>query len=104
MALILNPGVNPAKVKPEVLLALMVVDGIYAGYDVHTVITSISDGEHGRYSLHAFGYAVDIRTNHLPADVDKDILASQIQRRLGNMYDVVFEPNPEHIHIEYDPR
>lgn len=104
MAIVFKDGVDPTGVKPEILVGLMVADGVYTDYNVATVVTSITDGQHGRSSLHAFGFAVDLRTKHLPADVDKGILASQIQRRLGSKYDVIFEPQPQHIHMEFDPR
>jgi len=62
------------------------------------VITSALDGEHSAGSLHPYGKAIDVRSRTIP-DVFK--ARDDIQKELGNDFDVVMEI--DHLHIEYDP-
>lgn len=67
-------------------------------------ITSLRDGSHMANSLHYVGRAVDLRTHDLPAEV-----AGEWARRCEKLlhpqgFDVLLEKNPEHLHIEYDPK
>jgi len=49
-------------------------------------------------TLHPSGRAVDLRTNDIPANV-RQPLANELQRSLGDVFDVVLES--DHIHVEY---
>lgn len=64
------------------------------------VVTSLMGGEHSRNSKHYSGEAVDIRSRDLEED-QLDLAMVELQKQLGDAYDVVLEPT--HIHIEYDP-
>lgn len=55
-----------------------------------------------RGSLHKVGRALDFRTRHL-ADSESRRVASEMQNKLGDDWDVIAEFNPNHIHVEYDP-
>jgi len=71
------------------------------------VITSGNDGRHSNGSLHFSDQAIDLRTNNI-SDSLSAIIAADLQTRLGNDYDVIFErfpgnPSNDHIHVEYDP-
>lgn len=72
------------------------------------VITAIRDGQHKLGSLHARGYAIDIRTLGLPPGGVPAILAT-LKARLGACFDIVLEnsttpgASAAHIHIEFDP-
>jgi hypothetical protein len=83
------------------LVALIVALGVYAEHGADCVITACTDGKHGKRSLHAFGYALDLRTRRL-TDVEVAEIAGQIAARLSKEYDILIED--DHIHVEFDPR
>lgn len=87
---------------PEMRAALDTVEAVHvriAGRGA--IITSARDGKHKDGSLHYRGDAVDVRTRDLAPAV-RARLASALANDLGPGFDVVLEP--DHIHIEYDPR
>lgn len=106
-----EPGSHGINVKDDVELSGL-TDDITATYshisdswDAHApnvtpTITSGLEGKHGTNSLHYSGNAIDLRTRNLTEDQIDDI-ASDLQSRLGNDYDVVIEP--DHMHVEFDP-
>lgn len=65
------------------------------------VITCASDGVHMAGSKHYTGEAIDIRTSNLDA-LQKVRLRNALAVVLGKWFDVVIEP--DHLHIEFDPR
>jgi hypothetical protein len=70
------------------------------------VITSGNDSTHGTNSLHYSNRALDFRGNNIKISVGQ-MLRDDVQHRLGNEYDVLFEtfmnPANNHLHVEYDP-
>ena len=104
----IKEGVNLTGLRPEMSIALMVVESVY--YDIvgqGVTVTSAVDGKHRNNSRHYIGLAVDIRTR----DDDKceqwsqeikQQIAKVLRQNLGSNYDVVVEST--HIHIEYDPK
>ena len=88
---------------PTLLDALHDVDRLFEQHSSPCVITSAWDGKHSTKSLHYEGKAVDLRTWYLK---DSELFAQALQDHLNRIYartfDVVFEP--DHIHLEYDPR
>lgn len=64
------------------------------------VITSAHDGTHSDASLHDDGLALDLRVWGF-TEAEAKRATAEIQRRLGDRWDVVYEET--HIHIEYDP-
>jgi hypothetical protein len=90
-------GTVPSAVDPIINAASQV----YEGTPQRLVITSAADGTHMDGSKHYSGEALDLRIWHLP---DPAAAAEELQRRLGDDYDVVYGPNHStHIHVEYDP-
>lgn len=95
-------------IKPEIVIILPIIDEVYnliVGRGC--TITSVTDGKHGKTSLHPFGFAIDIRTRddnsgYQWRDGIKEELAKELRLRLTDEYDVVVEGS--HIHIEYDNR
>lgn len=82
-------------------------DRIWHAYGQELVITAgrevVDDtGKfiHSPGSLHAFGRAVDLRTNYFD-EYDKSAVARELATALGTDFDVVIEST--HIHCEYDP-
>lgn len=107
MMINLKDGVTVGGVKPEAVLAMMVVAGVYQNMGHKHTITSVTDGKHKTGSLHYSGFAFDNRTwaddsgTQLP-DADKEKLAQAIRKALGSEFDVVVEKT--HIHVEFDPK
>ena len=94
-------GVNICNITPHLVLAMIVVDQVFDELGSQLMITSVDDGVHGKKTLHGKGRAFDCRIWYL--DTKQQLQACQIIRqRLGPHFDVVLEP--DHIHIEYDPK
>lgn len=99
----LKPGVRLTDLSPQMVLAAMVIDGLYG--DVECVITSANDSKHGVNSWHYKGRALDFRTKTYLGD--KQALRDEIKASLGQDFDVVLEAvgeDNEHLHVEYDPK
>lgn len=94
-------GVDLSGVRPELVLAMSVADGVYNAFGEMLVITSVMDGEHMPASLHYVGAAFDCR---YPVHSDAVVrsVVSQLRRALGPQYDVVEEET--HLHIEFQPK
>ena len=95
--MLLKPGVDISRLKPEIRKKLKATDDIINTVgESELVITSTHEGTHGAGSLHYADLAIDIRRPPNAATV-----CDQLKERLGVNYDVVLEDT--HIHIEYDP-
>ncbi len=97
----LKSSVKCIALRPELTLALIVVDGVYRRHGTECVVTSLNDSKHSKTSLHYSGAAADIRTRTLPAHL-RQTVRDEISTRLTTDYDVILES--DHIHIEYQPR
>ena len=92
-------------VEPYRLLIMVAAVGNVAQtllYPTNVVITSGIDGVHREGSKHYSLHAIDVRTNNFPTAKSKLIFQDLVKTRLGADYDVVLEP--DHLHIEYDPK
>lgn len=98
--MMLKPGVNPLGMRPEIMVAAIVANEVYALQGHNLVITSIVDGKHGKDSYHYKGLAIDARTRYFKNQAEIEAVAKDIRERLGHLYDVVVES--DHIHIEFD--
>jgi hypothetical protein len=101
MAISLKHGARAQGLSNEIMLAIMVAEGIFARWNKDVVITSGTDGPHSNQSLHYTGHAVDFRSRHLTKD-QKSAVSHLLSEALGDQYDVVAEP--DHFHVEFDPR
>lgn len=99
MAVTLKPGVRVFAMTPQIVLAVLVAEGIWNEDGEDMVITSVSEGRHGHTSLHYIGAAVDLRTRDISGVNNK---TEKLALALGEDYDVVQEDT--HIHIEFQPR
>ena len=97
----LKHDTNLTGVKPEMVMAAMVVASVYDAMGYSTVVTSACDGKHGRGSLHYVGLALDFRTRHVAAG-EHDKLRDMVADALGPQFDVVLEET--HLHVEYQPK
>lgn len=101
LPLSLKRGVRARGLRPEALLGIVIVAGVYEAHGVPCVVTSITDGTHSRASLHYQGAAFDVRTHTVPPDLLGQV-ADACRGALGIDYDVVLEPT--HMHVEYQPK
>ncbi len=96
-----NDNVSLSDLVPQMVVGLMMANEVYNEYDVDMVWTSSNDSNHALTSLHYSGNAVDLRTRTLRAE-DKQRVRHKIKEKLNIDFDVVLEP--DHIHLEYQPR
>lgn len=78
-----------------------------------TITSGMRPQSPGGSSLHPLGRAMDIRVWHMSHEEQREF-AAELQRRLGEDFDVVVEgpaatsarylDRPPHLHIEYDPK
>lgn len=99
--MIFKKGVKVQGIRPELILAIIVADGVYASLGQELVITSLLDGTHSNTSLHYTGCGVDFRTRFFTQE-EAEKARNDISARLTSDYDVILESN--HIHLEYQPR
>ena len=97
----LKRGVKLRGLRPEMLVGIMVAEGVYAKLGYPLIITSVCDRRHSSGSLHYVGLAVDFRTRHLPSS-KKMIVAGNLRQALGTEFDVVHES--DHLHLEFQPK
>jgi hypothetical protein len=98
----LKAGVSIMGLKPEMTVALQVVQGVYERLGVsEVVVTSGTEGKHSPKSRHYLGYALDLRTRNVPRAM-RDDLAEGCKRALGSDFFVLLES--DHLHIGYQPR
>ena len=99
--LFLKPGVRITGMRPEILLAAVAAERVYAQAGFEFTITACVDGRHSAGSLHYSGAAIDVRTRDVPADKLQKLVA-QIRECLGADFDVL--PEKTHVHIEFQPK
>ena len=106
MSLELKAGVRVLGLRPELLLAIQVAEGLWAEHGTPTlVITAGIDGAHKRQSFHYSGVAVDLRINTV-APAQRDALVTKLRAALGPDYTVIHEAigQPgEHVHVHFLP-
>ena len=96
----LKVGVRVLGLRPEMVLAAMIAQQVYAsfGSEGWYVITSCVEGTHSRASLHYTGCALDLRRP--PVNAEK--IAAALKEALGDDYDAILEV--DHIHVEFQPK
>lgn len=106
----LKPGVKLHDLSPQLCIAIVVAEGLYAQHGEDCVVTSCNDSTHRVNSLHAIGHACDLRVHNLHMlSPDLEEFALDLREALGgseSQFDVVLEglETPSaHLHIEYQP-
>lgn len=94
----LAPKCRVMGISTELLLGLIILDGVYAANGDILTIYHIIDGEHMPKSLHYIGNAADVS---LP-EINPKLMPLKAQRALGVDYDYVIED--EHAHLEFQPK
>lgn len=98
MSLSIKADVRVFGLRPEILIALIVAEGVYrdAGFDL--VLTAGIDGNHAAGSSHYQGEAIDLRTSTIPEDKRAGILAEIIKRLTPDYFAQV---EVDHFHIQW---
>jgi hypothetical protein len=96
---------------PENLAILHAVSHAYGQVGVIAKVSAGRDGRHMATSKHYYDHAFDVSVRNVP-DERIPLLVQDIQARLGQDYQVLFEPDLvlggvtvrwRHIHVEFDP-
>lgn len=95
-------GASIAGIKPEAVIGMMVAKSVFDARHQPFQLSSGLEGRHGRNSLHFVGLAFDISAREVSEDLYQ-ILTAQLSEHLGDEFDVVFETDPDHWHIEFQP-
>ncbi len=96
-----KPGVQLRGMQPQIAMVPFYAESIWRALFQGLVVTSVCDGKHSPNSLHYKGLAIDLRTRYFNS-IEKGIAAKELQKALGDEYDVVVELT--HIHVEWDPK
>jgi hypothetical protein len=97
----LKEGVKVLGMQPEIVLAIMICESIYAKYNIEMVITSITDSKHSTYSRHYQGFAFDLRTRNIPSKETEEKIMREIKTSLTKDFNVLNEG--DHFHIGFKP-
>ena len=101
----LKAGVSPAGLTPQLLLGLLIAEGVYrrAGWDLR--VTSLADGEHAGRPVrgddqdpHYVGKAADLGIKEIP-EAQWPGLVDSLKLALGAEFVVLLEKN--HIHCQW---
>lgn len=97
----IKQGVTLLGLVPQMLVALIALERLYAEAGHACVITAGNDGSHSSTSEHYAGRALDIRTRTLDA-AQRSRIVARAQAALGQDFAVLLEA--DHIHVHYRPR
>ena len=103
----LKSGVKLTDLSPQIVLAMMVAEEVFAEFGVPLVVTSVNDGKHSAESWHYKGRAFDARTKYPDLDGRESELRDKVKEALGDDFDVVMEAigeDREHLHVEWEQR
>lgn len=87
--------------KPQLLLALMIVDDVMKKHGGEAIITSLNDAKHSHTSLHYDGSAADLRSWIFS---DANAVLEDCKEALGFNPDIDMILEHDHFHIEYQPK
>ena len=95
----LKEGVLIGGIKPEIVLAAIVIEPLFEKYGVEMVATSCMDGKHSRNSKHYLGYAIDLRSRDLSSK-DQQLLLIDIRAALTAEFYIDLEK--DHYHLQFN--
>lgn len=99
----LKADVVPFGLKPEMVIAYLIVGEVYRDWGYTLTVTSGVEGKHHDFSIHYLGYALDFRTKNLkPAD--RKTMLKEIRIALGPCYRIHYSAKPPHFHVEFRPK
>ena len=96
-----DSSIGLSALKPQIVLALIIIDQVMIRQGQEAVITSLNDARHSKTSLHYDGGAVDLRSFKFEEPLTVLALCKEA---LGNNHDLdmIYEHN--HFHLEYQPK
>ena len=97
----IKPGVDLRGVRPEIVVAMLLLEPVLLEHDSDFVVTSCTDGKHMAGSKHYEGLAIDVRSRNLPKERHTACLIA-MRETLGPQFDVILEG--DHFHVEFDPK
>ena len=102
MALIIKPnaGVSMAGMQPQTSVGMVIVAGVFETYGLDCIVTSITDGQHKRHSLHKKGLAFDARKWEVLED-GRFLFLQQCSAALGKEWQCL--EGDLNFHFEWDP-
>jgi uncharacterized protein YcbK (DUF882 family) len=98
----LKQGVKINCIKPQMVIALNIIEKVWESLGIELVVTSVCDSVHSKNSLHYVGFAADIRIRDFKTKEKLNLAIKNIKRNIGKQFDVILES--DHIHIEYQPK
>ena len=98
----LKADVRVQGIRPEMVLAAMVIASVFEKAGFEAVITSGIEGRHMAGSFHYAGAAMDFRTNHIEKKEVLDGIVAKVKASLGPDFDAVLEV--DHLHVEFQPK
>ena len=87
--------------KPQIVLALIIVDQVMKQAGQEALITSLNDAKHGKTSLHYDGGAADLRSHWF---THPEQILGLCKEALGNNPDIDMILESNHFHLEYQPK
>jgi len=102
----LKTDVRLCGLRPQMVVALMVITRVFEAQGYECVVTSANDSKHGYGSLHFSGGALDFRMKHV-RESTKELIVEEVKGSLTKEFDVLLEyrgMENEHMHIEFQPK
>ncbi|MCK5609417.1 hypothetical protein KAR91_46520 [Candidatus Pacearchaeota archaeon] len=92
---------------PQLLLGLMIIEGVFSDHGEKVIITSVNDAKHSSGSSHYRGMGLDARSKYMTAD--KYQILEQCKEALGHNPDFYMAleydgEDDEHFHLQYKPK
>lgn len=103
----IKKGVSILGLKPEMVIGTIIAKSIFDNHNFVFVITSGTEWEHGDYSRHYLGYAIDVRSSDIPTSPQKHTVLKELRIVLGDEFKATLEhenETGEHYHISYKPK
>lgn len=95
-------SVRFAVLRPYIYNHFQAMNQAFQGFGVDCIITCGTEA-HGADDPHTHGFAVDLRSKHLPDSAAKHSVLATLQGMLGGIYTVILESEGEtneHFHIQ----
>ena len=95
----IKPGASIQGLKPEMLVAIQIAEGVWTSLCRELVITAGTDGKHSKTSRHYIGMALDFRSRYFTPRQKKAAVVS-LRIKLGPEFKVVV--HKRHIHVQFN--
>jgi len=101
----IKKGVDLSILQPQMVLAAMVVETAFQGYEC-TITSGCEHVEHRLpHSKHYTGNALDFRLRNVPNNVARNLILIRAKDALPDDFDLVMSgKNAPCLHVEFDPK